>query len=62
MKTFEEIRKNFWDSHPEFDEEYNPSLEQNDYCADIRCAFVEHIDHLSKNGEITEEQAYNITL
>jgi len=62
LNTDEQIRQRFWDSHPEFDEDYNPSLEQNDYCTDIRIAFTDFIEELRNNGQITEEQAYEITL
>ena len=62
LNTDEQIRQRFWDSHPEFDEDYNPSFEQNDYCADIRIAFTNFTEYLSNDGQITEEQADNITL
>lgn len=61
--TFAEIRSNFWESLPEeLRKERRTRKTQNDYCTDIRCAFVEYVDVLLKNGEITEKQADNITL
>ena len=62
METEEEIRMVFWDSHPQYDEEYHPSKSQNDYKCDIRCAFVVFVDNLNKNGTITAELASDVTL
>ena len=60
--SFKEIRSNFWDLHPEFKNEYKYRKKQNDYNATIRTAFVDYIDHLAKDGIITNSQAYRITL
>ena len=60
--TFKEIRSNFWDLYPEFQNEYRCRKKQNEYNATIRTAFVDYIDHLAKDGIITNNQAYRITL
>lgn len=61
--TFAQIRANFWETLPEeLRKERRARKTQNDYNATIRTAFVDYIDHLSKSGEITESQAYRITL
>lgn len=61
MKTIE-IRASFWNAFPQFKSDYKRGKKQNDYCCDIRCAFVDYVDYLMKNGEITEKQANNTTL
>lgn len=57
-----EIRQSFWNTFPEFKVDYKRGKTQNDYCCDIRCTFVEYVESLRRSGEITEKQAYNITL
>ncbi len=60
MKTQKEIRKSFWESHPEYKRKGRQS--QNDYPADIRMAFCDHVDSLARNSEITESLAGRVTL
>jgi hypothetical protein len=65
-KTFKEIRRQFWEELKEF----NPQLykqgkrskSQNEQVTDIRCLFVEYIDRLVRDRDITEGQAQRITL
>lgn len=35
---------------------------QNDYPADVRCAFVDYVDMLARSGEITAALAQRVTL
>lgn len=66
IKTQTQVRENFW----EFLREVNPGLaskyrrtkRQNDYPTDIRVNFVDYVDNLRRNGEITEALAYRVTL
>jgi len=61
--TFKDIRGQFWATLPEdLAKQRRAKKKQNEYCTDIRCAFVDYIDHLRKSEEITEAQAQNITL
>ena len=62
MKTITEVRRAFWDAHPQFKSEYRKTWKQNQYKADIRMAFVDYIDFLQKDGQITEKLAYRVTL
>jgi hypothetical protein len=62
MKTISEIRASFWASYPEFKKEYRTKKRQNDYKTDIRCAFVDYIDNLQRNGDISEKLAHRATL
>ena len=59
-----EIRRLFWESFPNLDK----GKIQNDrgdgmmYKADARCAFIEFVDALEKNGTISERLAAKVTL
>ena len=54
----------FWDeiATDEMRKEYRTRKTQNDYSCDIRCAFVDFVDSLAKDGQITWKQADNLTL
>lgn len=64
--TQKQIRQNFW----QYLKETSPALYikgkrakgQNEQIADIRCLFVEWLDNLYKNGQITEKQVNSYTL
>lgn len=66
IKTQSQVRENFW----EFLREINPGLaakfrrhkRQNDYPTDIRVNFVDYVDNLRRNGQITEALATRVTL
>lgn len=64
MNTITQIRESFW--HSEFSEpfqsEYRKTYRQNQYRTDIRCAFVDYVDALSRDGQITEKLANRVTL
>ena len=58
-----EIRNEFWQSLPEdLRKQRRSRKSQNDYCADIRCYWVDFTDQLAKSGRITQKQAENIIL
>lgn len=64
--TFKQIRANFWSMLKEFNPELykrsRRSKTQNEQPTDTRVMFVDYIDNLHRNGEITDKQAQNITL
>jgi len=60
--TYPEIRQMFWDQHPKFKNEYRKTWKQNQYNATIRTYWCDFVDYLMKDGQITENQAQNITL
>jgi hypothetical protein len=64
--TFKQIRVNFWEMLKEFNPELykqgKRSKPQNEQITDIRCSFVDYIDSLHRNGEITDKQANSVTL
>lgn len=62
FKTVSEVRKAFWSSFPQFKAEYRKTWRQNQYKCDIRCSFVDFVDGLQKDGEITEKLANKVTL
>jgi hypothetical protein len=62
MKTIKEVRENFWLNFPEYKEHYRVTKRQNDYFCDIRCSFVDHVDHLERSGQISEKLAKRVTL
>jgi len=62
MKTQADIRQSFWDAHPRLQKFFRKAKRQNSYCADIRMAFIDHVDYLQKSGVITEKLAGRVTL
>ena len=62
METQSQVRDSFWNSYPEFQQEKRSRKRQNDYRADIRMAWVDHVDMLAKDGAITEKLAASVTL
>lgn len=62
MTTQKQVRESFWTSFPEFIDQYRAYKRQKDYNADIRCAFVGHVDSLQKDGQISDKLANRVTL
>lgn len=69
MTTQAQIRAAFWRANPTADRKKYPARDwtradetQRDYCTDTRCAFVDFVDHLARNGEISEQLAQRATL
>lgn len=60
-----ELREGFWEEFPDLacnrNRAGNPKR-QNDQPTDTRCAFVDWIDQLERNDEISEELAERVTL
>lgn len=60
------IRDLFWYAHPSFDEQARAagirSKGQNAQCATVRCAFVDYVDSLHRNGDISDALASRATL
>ena len=63
MKTQSDVRDAFWLT---FYVEGKPrkfyGKSQNDLPADVRCAFVDFVDYLAREGTITESLAQRVTL
>jgi len=58
--TQQQLRAAFWESHPQFTRK--PGKTQNDYPADVRQAWVEWVDFLAKDTQISEGLAQRATL
>ena len=59
-----ELRKAFWEAHPEADRKKIKDHEGTGtmYCADTRCAFVEYVDQMHREGSISDRVAQGATL
>ena len=66
MTNQKQVRAAFWEAHPSFvhqaPEAGIRSKSQNHQCATVRCAFVDFVDSLARNGEISEALAERVTL
>ena len=66
LTTQKAVRAAFWEAYPQFDEQAraygNRSKRQNEHCATVRCCFVDYVDSLQKDGEISEKLAQRVTL
>jgi hypothetical protein len=66
MTTQKQVRVNFWayikEIAPQYLKEYKTSKRQNQYSADIRTLFCDHVDNLHKSGIIKQNLAYKVTL
>jgi hypothetical protein len=62
MKTIQEVRNSFWEAHPQYKSYFRKKKRQNDYVTDIRCSFVDYVDYLHRNGEISDGLANKVTL
>lgn len=66
MTNQKQVRAAFWEAHPSFDHQARDAgirfKSQNHQCATVRCAFVDFVDSLARNGEISEALAERVTL
>jgi hypothetical protein len=62
MKTQTEVRNAFWGAFPQFANQRRSRKRQNQYNTDIRCSFVDFVDSLRKDRQITESLANRVTL
>lgn len=66
LTTQKEIRTAFWETHPDLERKALrkgvKSKGHNAQNADTRCAFVDFVDFLCRNGEIREALADRATL
>ena len=56
------VRRSFWEVHEMYAEHYRKGKRQNEYPADVRMAFVDYVDHLKRDGSISAELGYRVTL
>jgi hypothetical protein len=59
--TQAQVRAAFWEAHPNASREMVKGFERC-YVCDTRCAFVDFVDHLARDGHISEALASRVTL
>jgi hypothetical protein len=59
--TQKQVRAAFWQEHPTASREIVKGFERC-YVCDTRCAFVDFVDMLARNGDISEDLAARVTL
>jgi hypothetical protein len=69
MTNQKQIRAAFWAAHPTLPRRrFRYSWRSNDktaelvYPVDTRCAFVDYLDYLARDGQITQDMADRATL
>lgn len=70
MTTQKQIRAAFWEAHPKADKRKYPAAydwnrpdnSKKDFCTDTRCAFVDFLDYLHRDNQISEALANRATL
>jgi hypothetical protein len=66
ITTQTEIRCRFWQAFPHLAEQAREagiiSKRQNHHCATVRCSFVDFVDALHRDGQISDALANRATL
>lgn len=65
IRNVTELRADFWAQHPHLECRTNSRgnpRRQNDQPCTTRCAFVDYVDSLARNGNISPKLAQNATL
>ena len=69
MNTYtsqKEVRMSFWENIEGLNRskelKIKKSRPDNDFRTDVRCAFVDYVDNLQKEGRISESLASKVTL
>ena len=62
--TQQQVRAAFWNMHPDLPRRKIANYTGNGkmYRTDTRCAFVDFVDYLSNDGQISQELAQRVTL
>jgi len=62
MTTQEQVRASFWETFPNLSRKKIGPKEHRSYTTDTRCAFVDYVDRLHRDGQISDKLASNVTL
>ncbi len=62
ITTQKQLRADFWRNHPQFKDDRKAGKTQNDYRADVRAAWCDHVERQHRNGAISEALADRATL
>jgi hypothetical protein len=59
-----QVVKLFWEEHPDLPNKRTVDFGtgRKHYPTDTRCAFVEFVDYLHRNGDISDQVAQKVTL
>jgi hypothetical protein len=64
--TQKQVRAEFWAAYPHLAEQAREagilSKPQNFHCATVRCTFVDFVDSLHRDGQISDALADRVTL
>jgi len=64
--TQKQVRAAFWEAYPYFEFKARKagvfSKSQNNHCVDVRCAFVDFVDMLARDGDISDDLSNRVTL
>lgn len=60
ITTQKELRAEFWRANPEL--KHIPGKTQNEYPTDVRVAWCDFVEHMYRDGQISEALAYRATL
>lgn len=60
LSTLKAIRDEFWNDNPQF--KRISGWKQNQYKTDIRVSFIDFVENLRRNGDISEALANRTTL
>ncbi len=61
LTTQKQVRQAFWQGFPN-GHPWRKKNRDGDYCTDCRCEFVDFVDMLCRNGDISEQLAERVTL
>lgn len=59
--TQKQVRAAFWQGFP-LGHPWRKRLTSGDYCTDCRCEFVNFVDYLARDGQISDALADRVTL
>jgi len=62
MTTQREVRRAFWEAHPTASRKKITYGDGKQYVTDTRVAFCDFVDHLCRDGQISQELAQRVTL
>ncbi len=66
LASQKQVREEFWATYPSFDHQARAAgirnKRQNHQCATVRCAFVDFVDFLHRDGQISDALADRVTL
>lgn len=66
ITTQKQIRSEFWAQNPSFDRQAREagirSKSQNFQCATVRCAFIDFVESLHRDGQISDALVNRATL